>query len=186
LNLQIVQLLNAVPDGRVFALDAQMFLSAGLQLLNVAVLAYVMWRLLYKPVRKFLQGRTDKVAAQLARAADDTAKAGDLKSQYEQKIKDVGLERDEILESARKQAAEKAKQILAEAKTEADAIKARADLEINLERERVKDEMKQAILDVSAAMTEKYVVLALDKQTHDRLFAEAVAELEATPFSRAR
>ena len=179
-------MLENIPGGRVFGLDQQTLIQIGIQLFNISLLAFLMARFLYNPVRDFMRKRSEGIKAQLERAKEDESIANELKAQYEKKIKDINLERDEILDTARKLASEKSGRVLAEAKSEAEAIRARAAMDVETERERIKDEMKQTIIDVSSVMAEKYVTLALDmdKSIHDRLFAEAMAELENVTFCR--
>jgi F-type H+-transporting ATPase subunit b len=172
------------PEPRVFGLDTQTWLGVGLTALNVAVLAFVLSKLLYKPVLNFLKARADRIKSQLDNAESEVAKAGDLKLQYEGRVKDIEAEKDGILETARKQAIEKKNSILDEAKSESEAAKVRATAQIAAERERAEATMKYAIIDVASVMAEKYVTLSLDKTAHDRLFAEAMLELEKTSFSR--
>jgi len=69
-----------------------------------------------------------------------------------------------------------------EAKAEADALRARAAKEIELEQERVKAEIRQEILDVSAIIAEKYMKRAIDKDIHEMLFTETMADLEAVSW----
>jgi len=181
----MVLLLENIPAGRVFGLDQQTLIQIGIQFFNVSLLAFVMARLLYKPVRDFMSKRADRIKVQMESAEDDMAKASELKAKYEKKIKDINMERDEILDTARKLATEKSKQLLAEAKSETDAIKARATQNIKMEQERAKEEMRQTIIEVSSAMAEKYITLAINKDAHDRLFAEAMSELKEMTFSNA-
>jgi len=155
-----------------------MLISIGIQLLNVIILFVLLTWLLYKPVTKFLQGRADRIAGELKQAADDMSKADGLKAEYEQKLKEIAVEKDAIIEVARKKAAEKAAQILAEAKTEADEIKARASQQAEAELKRVEDGVKNTIIEVSTAMSEKFIAIAMDKETHDKLFKETMIELE--------
>lgn len=182
MNPQMVMLLNVSETGRVFGLDQQMLISIGIQLLNVAILVFAMSRLLYNPVRNFMKKRADGIKEQIDRAENDISEARDMKLQYEQRISDIELERNEILDSARKAASEKSKSLLAEAKEEADAIKARASVDIQIEQERVKDEMKKSIIEVSSAMASKFVAAAIDQKTHDRLFEETMTELASVSW----
>jgi len=177
LNPQIL-LLSAAQDGRLFGLDTQMFIQIGIQLINAIVLFLLLSWLLYKPVLKFLKARSDKIAGELKQAADDMEKADGLKLQYEQKLKDIAVEKDAIIEAARKKAAEKAAQILAEAKTEADEIKARAAEQAEAELKRVEESVKNTIIEVSTAMSEKFISISIDNETCDKLFNETMAELE--------
>jgi len=159
-------------------MDMDTVISAGANLVNVLVLAAALAFLLYRPVRDVLRKRTERIQGQLSQAEADMAKAEELRLQYEQKIEDVQREREEILGEARKSAAENSRRIIAEAKKEADALKERASANVELEWERADAEMRNAIIEISAIMAEKFVTLAINKETHDRLFAETVVSLE--------
>jgi F-type H+-transporting ATPase subunit b len=176
LDLGIV--FGSAPDGRLFGLDMQTVVQIVAHLINVSILAFILAKLLYKPVREFLHKRSDRIREQLEQAGGEMARGKELRLLYEQKMKDIELERDEILDEARKLAAETGRQIVADAKKEADAVRERATANVDMEWERAEAAMRQAIIDVSAAMTEKFVTLAINKETHDRLFDETMAELE--------
>ena len=66
-------------------------------------------------------------------------------------IKNVQKETDEILSEARKKALKKESVMLEEAREEAAQIVARANREVELEKSKVKDEMKQEIINVATA-----------------------------------
>lgn len=110
------------------------------------------------------------------------AEANNLKAMYEQKVKEINFERDSILDEARKKAAERSKQMIAEVKAETDAMKSRAAQEIELERERAKDEIKDAIIDISSDIAVKFISNTMDRATQEKLFAEALAEIDSTVF----
>jgi F-type H+-transporting ATPase subunit b len=167
-----------VPRGRIFELDQQTVISSLIVLFNVLLLAFVMSKLLYKPVRQFLFDRTSRIHDQLRRAEESESSANALKTEYEQAMKSVDKERNEILEMARKLAADRTREQVAEARHEADAIKSRAMREIDMERERAGDEIKQACIDISALMVSKFLTKEIDAATHERLFTETMAELE--------
>jgi F-type H+-transporting ATPase subunit b len=163
-------------------LDGQTLVQIVAQIFNICLLAFLLSKFLYKPVREFLAKRAARIRDQLRHADEDMAQANALKEEYAHKVKEIGRERDDILEAARKQATERSKEIVAEARNEADAIKARATRDIELEQERAKEEMRQAILDISAAMAGKYVAKALDRDAHQRLFDETLSELKEAEF----
>jgi F-type H+-transporting ATPase subunit b len=111
-------------------------------------------------------------------AEEELDKATELRQMYEQKIEDIEREREEILGDARKIAADSSRRLLAEAKKEADTIRERAAANVEMEWERAENDMRTAIIDVSAVMAEKFVSLAINKETHDRLFDETISDLE--------
>jgi len=175
-------LLESLPAGRLFGLDSQTVVQVIAQLINVSLLAYVLSRLLYKPVRNFLTKRNEKISDQLKQSEDSMTEANAYRQQYEYKLRNIEKERDTILDEARKQAAEKSKQIFNEARDEAEAIRTRASVEAELEMERIKDEMRHTIIEVASRMAEKFVTLSIDSETQNRLYNETMAELEEAQF----
>ena len=175
-NIQFV--LNAP----LFGLEASTFVNMLPNLLSVALLAAIMTRLLYNPVKKILADRAEKIASELKDADDKNLSASELKQKYEQKVRDIELERADMIEAARKEARERQAQIVEEAKIEATNLKDRASREIAQEKVRFKDAVHEAIIDISTDMAAKIIEATVDKSAHDRLFAEALAELETTVF----
>jgi len=175
-------LLTAVPEGRVFGLDQQALIGIGIQLFNAALLAAVLSYLLYKPVRKFLKSRTERIIAQMGRAEDEIVKAGELKAQYEQKLEGIEEERAAILEEAHRLAAEKGRRIVSDAQKDAAEARERVLADMRIERERAQEEMRLQIIEVASIMAEKLVAQAMDAETQDRLFAETMAELEGAAW----
>jgi len=166
------------PPGRVFGLDAQAFISTGIMLFNACVLAAALSFILYKPVRNFMRKRTERFAAQVNQAEEQSANAGLLKAHYEEKLKDIESERIEVLDEARKVAADERNKILDDAKKDIAALKERAAAGIEAEREQLKDEMGAYVLDASLAIAGKFVSLSMDKETQNRMFKETLTELE--------
>jgi len=167
-----------LPPGRVFDIDQQTLIQIILGIINVAALAAALAFLLYRPVRDILKNRTERINGQLLQANEELAKATELRELYQQKIEEIEREREEILVETRKIAADSSRRLLAEAKKDADAIKERASAGVKAEWDRAENDMRTAIIDVSSAMAEKFVSLAINKETHDQLFNETVADLE--------
>ena len=188
MNPQFLFLLEALPElppDRFFAMDSQTLIMAATNAVGVILLSFILTKLLYKPVRKFLRERTERIQNQIDEARENKAAAGELRARYDHRLKDIDLERTAILEEARKQANEQRTQILNTAKDEAKDLKEKAGLEIAAERERVRDEIHTAVIDISSEMAEKLLAAAIDKKAHERLFADGLAELDRALFSPA-
>ena len=170
--------MSDVPPGRVFNIDSQTLVQIIANIINVGILAGFVSFLLYKPVRDILNKRTNRIQGQLMQAEEELEKATDMRRKYEQKMEEIEREREDILGEARKVAADSGRRLLAEAKKEADTIRERAAANVEMEWERAENDMRTAIIDVSAVMAEKFVSLAINKETHDRLFEETVSDLE--------
>jgi len=171
-------LLQTVPEGRMFALDAQTFTQAGVNLIIVGILALILYLLLYKPVLNYLTARRASIDGNLESAEKNKAQAMALKSDYEQLIKKIDAEKYDIHDSARKQAAEQAKEKVAAARSKADGVRSAARAEIEKEKERAQVEMKQVAMDISNAIVGKFLSQEIDKAAQEQLFNEAKLELE--------
>ena len=171
-------LLQNVPDGRLFAIDQQALIQMAWVLINAVILAFILSKLLYKPVLNVLKNRRDRIDGEVREAEKSKTDALQLKAEYEQKMKDVEQEKVEILDTARRQAEDRSKERIAEAHTEAATLKARAEKDIELEKERAKSEMKQHIIDASSLMVTKFLSRTMDAEAHEQLFNETMAELE--------
>ncbi|NLJ57358.1 MAG: ATP synthase F0 subunit B [Tissierellia bacterium] len=169
---------QAVPEGRVFGLDMQTLISIGIQLFNGIILALALGLLLYKPVKEFMRKRSEGIQGKIDNADTRMAEAQNLIQKYDAKIKDIDKERIEILEVARLEADDERKQILEEAKLEADKIKNRSLDSLSEEKKRLKEETRLYIIELSSLMAEKYIAQNIDDETQERLFDEALAQLE--------
>lgn len=167
----------SLPEPFVIILDQQFLIQLGFQLLNTAVLCFILAKLLYKPVKKFLADRKEKIANQIDSAQAKLEEAEKLKAEYELKISGIEKERDEILEQARSKGKKREEQIIAEAKEEAETLKSRAMLDIQREQEKAKDEIKKQIIEVSSLVASRFIAASMDDAAQDKLVDEVIADL---------
>lgn len=162
---------------RIFGLDMQLLADAAITALAVFVLFLFLSKLLFNPVRTLLETRQEKVEADL----EDARKAKDesirIKEEYENKLKDVNKEAEGILSETRKKALLQEREIVEEAKEEAHRIRVRADKEIALEKNKVKDEVKQEMITIASAMAGKFVQTSISAQQQDSLIEETLKEM---------
>ena len=142
--------------GRIFGLDAQLLFDILIQGLAVFLLFIFLTYVLINPVRKVLEDRQNKIKDDLSHAATDRAEAEKLRAEYDEKIKNANSEAGE---------------------EEAGRIIDRANSEAELEKERVKDEVKQEIIGVATAMAGKFVASSLDESTQASLIDETLKEM---------
>ena len=162
---------------RILDFDLNTIMDAAIVLFNVGFIIFILSWLLYKPVLKFLNTRRERIAGELAKAADDMKNAMENRTLYEGKLKNIAVERDDILEAARKLAGQKETEIIEEAGREAVLILDRAKLEIEREQEKAKEEMRVQIIEVAGLMAERLLGGGMDEAVKDRLLNEAIAEL---------
>ena len=164
-------------DGRIFGLDLQLGFDVLLQAICVLILFAFLSYLLFEPVKKILKDREERVAAQIADATKNREDAERLKEEYEAKIRDIEKEAHAILAEARKKSLEQEEAIVAAAKEEAHGIVQRANKEIDLEKSRVQDDVKNEMIDMAKMMAGKIITESIDEKKQQDLITETLEEM---------
>ena len=162
---------------RIIGFDWQLLHDAVLTGINIFILFFALSYLLFNPARAFLEKRRQKIAGDLAEAADNKKTAQELKAEYESKLKEINKEADMILAEARKKAMIKETDILDEARAEAARIIERANRQVELERKKALDDMKQEIVSIASLMAGKVVASTIDVKVQDSLIDETLKEM---------
>lgn len=162
---------------RLFTLDAQFLFDAIVLALSMLVLFTLLSYLLFNPVRDLLEKRKQRVADDQETAKRERQVATAFKEEYDQKLKEVDKEAEAILTEARKRAKQNEAKIVAEAKEEAARIIARANAEIELEKKRALDDMKQEMITIASMMAEKVVAASIDTNVQESLIDETLKEM---------
>lgn len=162
---------------RLFDLDFQLLHDSVLSLIAVLALFFFMSYFLFNPVREMLRKRQEKIRDELDQAAADQQDAAQLKTQYEEKLKNIEKEAEEILGEARRKALANEKRIEDEAKEEAARILERARTEAELEKKKAADDVKREMIAIASLMAGKVVAASIDTAVQDRLVEETLKEI---------
>jgi F-type H+-transporting ATPase subunit b len=162
---------------RLIGFDPQLLHDAVLTGINIFILFFALSYLLFNPARDFLEKRRKKIAEELDQAAQNQKSAAEMKAEYEAKLKAVDKEAEAILEEARRKAKRREAEIIDEAKAEAARIVERAGKEIELERKKALDEMKQEVVSIASLMAGKVVAASIDTKVQDALIDETLKEM---------
>lgn len=169
---------NGLIKDYIFGLNAQFLMDAFILALAVFVLFVLLSYLVFNPARDLLRRRQEKIQGNLDSAEKEKADAEKLKSEYNSKLHNVEKESEEILSESRKKALKKEAEIVEEAKEEAARILKRAEKEVELEKNKVRDDVKNEMVQVAAAMAGKIVSASLDDAEQDQLIADTLKEME--------
>ena len=161
----------------IFGLDPQLLVDSAITILAMFFVFLLLSYLLFNPARNLMEKRQEGIREQMETAAREKQDAIQFKAEYDEKIKNVQKETDEILSEARKKALKKESVMLEEAREEAAQIVARANREVELEKSKVKDEMKQELINVATAMAGKIVASSLDESKQSQLLADTLEEM---------
>ncbi len=136
-------------------LSKDMIADLILNIINILVLFFVTKALLYKPVKKFLNARAEKLEAAQKEAADAKAQAQTSKAKYDAVLSDAEKVRTEAVEKAEAEAKAAAERILAEAKAQAADTVETGRKKAESERKKILDGAKEDIVDAALDATEK-------------------------------
>ena len=164
-------------DNRIFGLDPQLLFTLVFQDIAIFILFMAASYLLLDPVRKILNDRKERVMKDQRDAARNKEEAVRMKDEYDGKLKDIDKVAEQILSDSRKKALQRENQIIADAKNEASRIIESARQEAELEKKRVKDEVKQEMISVASLMSEKIVAASMDEAKQNALIEQTLEEM---------
>lgn len=162
---------------RLIGFDPQLLADAAIVGVNVLILFAILTYLLFDPIRKVLNDRRERIAAELQDAASKEEKANAMKAEYEFKLKDINKEADRILEDARKKAKIKEEEILSNAREEAERITDRANKQIEMEKKKAMDDMKQEMVGLAAIIAQKAITSSMNVDVQASLVDETLKEM---------
>jgi len=125
-------------------------------LVNLLVLFIVMKKYLFGPVKKMIDERQQEIDDLYADANQSKADAAELKDQYETRLAEANEEKEEIIRAAYRKAQLREEEILREAQDKAAQTMKRADEQIELEKKRalneIKDEVSHMAVEIASAV----------------------------------
>lgn len=153
------------------------FGSAFWSVIVFVILLVILRATAWKPILKGLQQREMFIADSLAKAKHEREESEKLLAEYTKRIHDARHEASTIVDEGRRDAEEVRKRVHAEAKTEADAIVARAKRDIQIATDDALKKLQDQSVMLAANMASKIVRKELSAGDHQRLLQESLSEL---------
>jgi len=168
------------PSGIDLVLPEAAELYAGIVAFLIVFLA--VWFLVRPKLTAMLEARQEAITGQLTQAEKAKQEAESLLTDYKQQLAQAKTEADKIVEGA-KEAAETVKSdIVSKAEAEAAGIVSKARDDAAGEKDRVSAQLRDEVMSLSMAITEKVVAEGIDDAAQKRLverFIDDVGELDA-------
>lgn len=146
------------------------------QIVNFSVLLVILRLTLYKPILKMLDDRKQKISEGLNAAEIARAEAAQAQTNIQAQLDVARREGQEIVGNAQQIAGRIAAEAREEANRDRERALERARAEIQLERDRAIADLRGEFADITVAAAEKVVGQSLDRQSHQRIIDEALAE----------
>lgn len=152
-----------------------------IQLINFALLVYILRRVLYRPLRNIMDKRRRLVMESVDKAMVMKEDAVRLKEKYEKLTAELEAFKVSEMERAVKEAEEAKNKILDTARKDALEEKQKAAAVIEYERSEMMQEVKAASAEISAGIAARLVGPLADENLHRKLFRVMMDELESRP-----
>ena len=156
-------------------LSKEMLADLVINIANIVILFLVTKALVYKPVKKYLNARREKLAAEAEEAAALAKQAEETQAEYEALLQNADGVRAELLSKAQAEARESAEKITNDAKNAAAETVRQAQAEAAAEKQRTVAEAQAEITDLAFTLSEKIMGRAAS-DADTRRMAEAFFE----------
>lgn len=150
-----------------------------INIINIILLFVIVRALAYKPVKKFLDDRRERIAAEKREAEEQKAKAEEMYSQYEQLLAENKNSRAEIMSAAERDAKASAAEIIENAKKTAREITDKARAETAKEREAAVASLKKDVTGMAFDISERLLSREITDKDNQRIaddFFESYSE----------
>lgn len=138
-------------------LSKEMLADLIINIVNILVLFFVTKKLLYKPVKKYLDARKEKVAASFTEAEAMKAEAAAAKEKYDAVIAEADAEKEKTVREAKADAVKQAEKIISDAKAQADELVEDAKAKAKKEHDKAISDSKNDIADIAVQISEKII-----------------------------
>ncbi len=148
-------------------------------LANLLILILVVKHFLFDKINAILDARKTEVEKTYEEADVKLKNAESLESEYTERLAGAKEESAEIIKNATKKAQKRSDEIISEAQNEAREITLKANADIEKEKKRAVNQIKDDISDIAISIAEKVVSKEIDPKTHEELidsFIENIGE----------
>ena len=145
-------------------------------IVNFILLFIILRALLFKPVLKTLDERREKISEGLSAAERARAEAAAAQANIQDQLDTARKEGQELVASAQGIATRIQAEAREQATRDREATVERARQEIQLERDRAIAELRKEFADITVSAAEKVINQSLDRDAHQRIIDETLAQ----------
>jgi len=147
-------------------------------LINFAILLYLLKRFLFKPALAYLDRRRDLIAARMQSALEGEKRAEELVAEQEAELASAKERSAKIVDEARLRSAEMILEAKRRAKDEAERIVKEARIQMEEERDRSIRELKDAYAEIAILAAERVLDREVKIEDHRRLLDRLLSEID--------
>ena len=145
--------------------------------INLFILYLVLKKLLFKPIKNMIDSRQKEIDDMYSDAEGSRAEAQTLKEEYRLRLAGAEQETEKILKNAQRRARAKEEEILAEASEKAALTLERAERQIELEKSRAINEIKNELSDMAIGIATAVIERDVKADEHKELIDEFIEKI---------
>ncbi len=153
------------------------FWTALFILLNTLIIFFVAKKRLFKPVMKIIQDRQQEIDDMYDAADKAKENASALEAEYQQKMQTAAQASERLVKEATARGQARQEEILRQANLEADAIRAKAEADIQREKKKALNDAKNELADLAVDIAGKVVGHSLTTDDQSALVDRFIEEL---------
>ncbi len=147
-------------------------------IIGFLITVWLLKKFAWKPLLSMMDERRQKIKDEFQRIDDEKAKAAQLKSDYENKLKNIESERRQKISEAVNEANKIASEIKAGAQTEARGIVARTAEQLDRDIAKAKVLLKEDMVNITMSAAEKILHEKLDEKKERQLIDKFISSIE--------
>ena len=150
-----------------------------INIVSIIVLYLVVKKLAYKPVKKFLDARTERVEAQKNEAATALTEATEMKEQYEELLKDSENAKADAIKEGINNAKAEATEIINSAREQAKTIVDKANKNAQEKEQEALDNAREEIVNLAIDASATLLKREFDDADNKRLIEDFLDSLKS-------
>ena len=146
------------------------------QVINFFIVLVALRLFLYKPILGMLDRRAERIREGLQAADRSKEQAAEAEQEVARQLGEARQQGQALVAQAQDAANRIQEEARGQARREAESLRERARGEIQLERDQAIAELRKEFADLTVSAAEKVIGQSLDRQGHQRLIEEVLAE----------
>ena len=146
------------------------------QVINVAILFGLLYLVAYKPIMRMLDERSNKIKESMDNTERIKEQAERAEEEAAKRIEEAAKEGQEAIARAMRTGEDVRQEAQQKAKSEGEALIARARAEIGRERDEAIDQLRESFADITIEAAGKVIDRTLDKKAHRDIIDKVLKE----------
>jgi F-type H+-transporting ATPase subunit b len=149
------------------------------QIVTFILAATILWKIAWGPLLALLKERNQNIKNDLEAATQAKEAAKKLEADYKSSLEAMQNKASELMDRARQEGAKEKDEIIRLAQAEAERLLEKARQQLVLDKDRMIQEMRQEVSSLSVEIAGKLLKDCMNKEMQDKLFSEALRQVES-------